>query len=549
MIWKFENGILGQYAEKVEKNFFDKTDPAVHAAAYAAPKEVTCADAEFAGKYIDICVQYHRFYGNERALESAARVVRSIAENQREDGYLGTLAAGCEFEYFSVWNQTFTLFGLYRFYRETKEEGALRCALRCAAWLADAFIDKKRDILDCMNGGAEHSSCLYPLVLWWKETGDLNCRRLIDHISARLIKDMHLLDFTDIMKMPSIKGIEMLILYLGLVQLGIEDGRKELIDAGERYWEEVRRTQIRNTGNGSVNEWWCENGSAPSMLDISRKPNENCVAVGWMELSLLLFSQTHKAKYLSALEKTMYNHILGSISADGSDFAYYQPNFGKKVFMTMDYEYKCCRYRGVTLFAHLPSFICMEEGDRIYPVFYESGKGSGKDFSLEIKTDFPLSGKVSLYLDTPGGGKTLCLHIPEGCKSYALFVNGRERKESEKNGFLEIACPKGKTEILLKTEFAVFAERGEIDGGKVVAYHWGPLLLSLDSAYGNDVNDTSVFENAVLKKTEKMQGVLAHFVCKGLSGGRETDIDLIDYASAGRARKEDEFRVWIPVRK
>ena len=236
-------------------------------------------------------------------------------------------------------------------------------------------------------------------------------------------------------------------------------------------------------------------------------------------------------------------------TADGSDFAYYQPNFGKKVFMTMDYEYKCCRYRGVTLFAHLPSFICMEEGDRIYPVFYESGKGSGKDFSLEIKTDFPLSGKVSLHLDTPGGGKTLCLHIPEGCKSYALFVNGRERKESEKNGFLEIACPKGKTEILLKTEFAVFAERGKIDGGEVVAYHWGPLLLSLDSAYGNDVNDTSVFENAVPEKTEKMQGVLAHFVCKGLSDGRETDIDLIDYASAGRARKEDEFRVWIPVRK
>ena len=119
---------------------------------------------------------------------------------------------------------------------------------------------------------------------------------------------MNLLSFDSILTLRSQKGIEMLVVYLGVLKYGTLTGNRAAMDAARRYFAELCQTQIRNTGNGTVRESWTENGNAPRLMATEEKPNETCVAVGIVELAVALFYTFGDASYLDAIEKTLFNH-------------------------------------------------------------------------------------------------------------------------------------------------------------------------------------------------------------------------------------------------
>jgi DUF1680 family protein len=172
---------------------------------------------------------------------------------------------------------------------------------------------------------------------------------------------LNFLEFDSILNLRSRKGIENFVILLGILKYAELTGDIQAVESVKKYWQELHDTQIRNTGNGTISELWSENGNAPAMLGVDQKASETCVAVGWIELSLSLFKITKDVKYINVIDKTLYNHILASISEDGDDFAYYQPNCGKKVRTTEAARYKCCRYRGFTLFTYMPDMLFFED--------------------------------------------------------------------------------------------------------------------------------------------------------------------------------------------
>ena len=115
-------GVLYDRFAKVRANFYDKIDEKVHAATYEGEHELKYAEPEFTGKFMDICARYYEREGDERALNKGMAVVNSIEKNIRADGYLGMLGEGNELKMFSVWNQSFTLYGLTRMYDATDDE-------------------------------------------------------------------------------------------------------------------------------------------------------------------------------------------------------------------------------------------------------------------------------------------------------------------------------------------------------------------------------------------------------------------------------------------
>ena len=167
---------------------------------------------------------------------------------------------------------------------------------------------------------------LLPLCQLYDITKDEKCKKYILFIVERIKdSDLNFFDFENILTLRSRKGIENFVILLGILRYAALFGDEAAVTSVEKYWTQVRDTQIRNTGNGTVHELWSENGNGCMLLGAEDKPNENCVAVGWMELSLALFYIKCDVKYLNAIDKTLYNHLLASISPDGSDFAYYQP--------------------------------------------------------------------------------------------------------------------------------------------------------------------------------------------------------------------------------
>ncbi len=533
---RMEGGVLTDSFQKIRRNFYDRIDPRVHAQVYSGVHDVTYAEPEFTGKYLDLCARYYATEGSAEALSLAMLVVDNIEQNQRADGHITAYAAGKETAWFGFWNQSFTVYGLSSLYAATGDARVLRIAERATDFLVDFFTrDGAPDILDAINQGSQHITCLHSVGRMYLLSGKKTYLDFIERVLAHCEQtDMNLLSFRDILALRSRKGIEMLVVYLGVLEYGIYADKPQAVEAARRYWRQIRDTQIRNTGNGTVVEFWTENGNADRFMPTEQKPNETCVAVGWCELSLSLFYHEPRAEYLDALEQTMLNHMLGSIDSEGSDFAYYQGNFGKKIFRKAEGLYQCCRYRGYTLFSYLPSFMYYDDGETVIPVLYGSSSYEKDGFRLTQVTEYPKEG--SILFQTEGGARTLRLRVPAWCSSFAVRLDGVALSAVATEGFVALSLSEGKHRVELCLVLPLVVRRHVIENKPYFSYTKGPMLLAHDTRYGGDLSDP-VSEKASFEELPPTD-TLAHIVKDG--------VHLVDFASAGLGGEDSLYTVYIP---
>ncbi len=532
-------GILGSCFDKVRQNFYEKIDETVHAATYAGDHELQYAEPEYTGKFMDICAYYYEREGDVRALKKGMAVVDSIERNIRADGYLGCLGSGNELKMFSVWNQAFTLYGLTRMYEATGDERILSLARRAADWIVDTFTGENApDILDADNQGSQHITCFYPMCRAYAVTGD---RKYLDFIRSVLdyceTTDMNLLSFDDILKLRSPKGIEMLVVYLGILQYGRMAGDGRAVEAARRYFDQVMKTQIRNTGNGTIHEVWTENGNAPRLMPTSEKPNETCVAVGIVETALSLFYDRPRAEYLDVIEKTVFNHMVGSLERSGEDLAYYQGNYGRKIYRTAGGMYQCCRYRGFTLFSYLPEMTYYYQNSVLIPMIYTPSLFKAEGLSCRLTTAYPAEGKLLFDIENESG-ITLRLRIPAWCEEYKLSVNGQLQSTEAQDGYAAVQLSAGKHEITLALREDVRVMHHLIDEKNYLSVEYGPLLMAHDTHFGGELwQPISPEASPYLCEADGIE--LIHMEADGMT--------LVDFASAGGNDPENDlYTVFIP---
>ena len=527
-------GVLFDRFSKVRDNFYEKIDENIHADTYRGEHDLKYAEPEFTGKFMDICARYYEREGDERALRKGMAVVNSIKENIRDDGYLGMLGEGNELKMFSVWNQSFTLYGLTRMYEATNDESVKALVIKAADWVYNTFTcEGHPDILDATNKGSQHISCLYPMLKAYEVTGDV---KYLDFVGCVIdyceTTDMNLLSFDDILALRSQKGIEMIVVYLAVLKYGLITENRKAVKAAERYFEQIRTTQIRNTGNGTIYESWRENGNAARLMPTEEKPNETCVAVGIIELATALFHVFPEAKYLDVIEKTLFNHMCGSLEKSGSDLAYYQGNYGRKIYRTAGGMYQCCRYRGFTLFSYLNDMIYYYDGETLIPMVYTSSQFNCDGVRCVQTTDYPKSGEIRLSVKAEHSIK-LKLRVPEWCDSYKISVDA----ELE-DGYLAVELPAGESEILLTLEEKVVVNSHEIDSKSYLSVNYGPLLMAHDTHFGGELWQ----ELSADAKFELAEGGELSMIKL-----KSDEMTLVDFASAGGNDPEnDTYTVFVP---
>jgi len=260
-----------------------------------------------------------------------------------------------------------------------------------------------------------------------------------------------------------------------------------------------------------------------------------------MEFSLALFWRTGERKYIDEIEKTLYNHLLGALEEDGSDFAYYQPNFGRRITRTAESMYKCCRYRGFTAVSHLPDMLFGADENTVTPILYANARYEDERWLILEETEWPYRGNVSFKLSVREAGvRTLRLHIPAKTENPALFVDGEELSAETPDGWIDITrdWSEGNHEILLEfqPEFVVYA--AEIDGVKRIAAAFGCVLLAAETP---DAAPEGAWEQLAVTggcNFTRMEEELLAFDADGTR--------ICDYASAGRNGRE--FVVWMKIR-
>ncbi|MCQ2385435.1 MAG: glycoside hydrolase family 127 protein, partial [Clostridia bacterium] len=534
MTAKLTEGVLAEAYAKIRRNLITRIDPSVHAATYAGDHDYQYAEPEFTGKYIDICEQFDKAEPDPYFRNALDMVLSSILKNQKPNGDLSALKN--EEGWFTVWNNAFTLYGMVIAYQSSRDRAVLASAMKCADRIVERFYTNMPKFLDTVNEGSEHLVFILPLTMLWEITGKKTYLTFLESLFAYLPHtDMNLVYFKSVKELRSQKGIEMLVAYLGVLRYGKATCQNDYIDAAKRYFKEIAETQIGPTGNGTLFEKWTEEGNAPAFHSFDEKPNENCVAVGFMELALALFEERPEAYYLDCVENTLFNHVLGALDKEGRDFGYYQSNFGVKVPATPKDMYQCCRYRGYTFFSHLPDMLYFFDGKRLIPRLYASSVFSAEGLTVVQKTDFPRSGKVLFDFDSTFPF-TLSLRLPYYAAAQALTVDGKPVYRKPAEGFVTFTVPEGKCRVEYEMIWDVVRTDAVIDGKPYASFRYGPLLLATDENTG-----------AVL--TEDRTGCFtaeenpAPYFCR-LSRG---DLTLVDYANAGNVHPgQDRFSVWLP---
>lgn len=536
---KLLDGLLTDCFKKVRDNYYNKIDVKPHLETYITSENMAYAEPEFTGKYLDICAYYYETEGDERTLEKGKAVAYAAIKGQRADGYLGFLPEGKETERFSIWNHVFSMYGLTRMYEVTGDKEIFAAVLKSADYLLELYADVRNpDILEAGNYGSQNISSLFSMMHLYSVTKDEKyadyVKRILEYCETT---NMNLLSYESILNLRSRKGIEMIVVYLGVLIYGVQCNCEKAIDAARRYWQELNDTQIRNTGNGTVEEKWAEGGNLPQLLPTEEKPNETCVAVGWIELSLMLFYVYKDAKYLDGIEKTLFNHMLGSLEKAGEDFAYYQGNYGTKIFRTDGGMYQCCRYRGFTILSYLKEYIYYVDENTVIPMVYSSAEYNADGLKVVQTTEYPTNGVINYHVENANAPKTLKLRIPVWCDAYTVKVNGETQDIKCQDGYVNICLVTGTTDVQLSLEFKIVKTKCEIDDDKYVEIKYGPLLLALDTHFGNELWHR-IDADADVERVDTEGKSIVHFVTDGAH--------LVDFASAGsNVPGTDTYTVFI----
>src|SRR5439155_25105219 len=132
-----------------------------------------------------------------------------------------------------------------------------------------------------------------------------------------------------------------------------------------------------------------------------RHHKETCAPVEWLLFNTRLYQATGKARYMQAMEQTIYNALLAAQSMDGQQWLYYLPLRYEKTWFTGPTS--CCYWSGPRGIARLPEWVYALDSDGLRVNLYEASRArvqmQGQDVRVEQLTRFPDSGPVALRIE------------------------------------------------------------------------------------------------------------------------------------------------------
>jgi len=405
-------------------------------------------------------------------------------------------------------------------------------------------------------------------------------------------------DYMPVRKMSEMRGHAVCAMYLciGMADLYLETGDKELLAALNRLWESLthRKMYIHGgAGNRARKRWlkgagytippgyvFVKEGFGPDYWsDNYACYSETCAQIGFLLWAHRMSLIEPKAEYADVMERVLYNGFLSGLSLDGKHFFYQNrlhvsvsghPVFHRKPW----YGCACCPSNVVRVYPQLGRFIYATDNKSLFVNLYIGGKSQvklgGTDVSLTQETRYPWDGKVELTVAPKQAVSfDLNLRIPGWCRDKqtpgglyftkkALFnkvtatVNGKAVDCSKLvNGYLRLNRkwrPGDKIVLNLPMDVQrVYAhEKVKQDRGRV-ALQRGPLVYCLEAVdHKADVNKIALPNDAKLTAEHQPDLLGGVTVIRGKATVNKKPVDLkaIPYY-AWSNRGEHAMIVWM----
>ncbi|MDQ2719466.1 MAG: glycoside hydrolase family 127 protein [Bacteroidota bacterium] len=369
------------------------------------------------GHYLSACSMMFAASDDIRFKIKVDYIVNELDECQRarKTGYVGAIpgedslwdqvAAGDirsqGFDLNGAWVPWYTLHkmlaGLVDAYQYEGNTKALQIATKFCDWIDVKFKNLSEDqfqqMLECEQGGMNEALAnVYAL------TGNKKYLALSYRFDHKKILDP-LADDEDIL--PGKHANTQIPKVIGTARQYELTGNKKNEATAVNFWNMVTVHHSYVTGGNSDFEHF----SKPDELSdhLNDNTTETCNSYNMLKLTRQLFELKPDAHYMDYYERTLYNHILGSIDPDDGMTTYYVPLVagGEKTYSTPTESFWCCTGTGMENHVKYGESIYARGSDgSLYVNLFIPSTLTWKERNLQIKmeTSFPNSNDVILKI-------------------------------------------------------------------------------------------------------------------------------------------------------
>ncbi|MEU8239489.1 beta-L-arabinofuranosidase domain-containing protein [Actinoplanes missouriensis] len=369
------------------------------------------------------------------------KIVARVAEAQEADGYLNTNFGrpGQQPRYSDLeWGHELYCYG------HLIQAAVARARTSGSDQLVDVAVRVADHVCDVFGPGGIASVCGHAeiepaLVELYRVTGNARyleqARLFVERRGHQILDDIefgraYFQDDMPVRDATVLRGHAVRAVYLasGAVDVAVETGDTELLDAVAGQWSNTVARRVYITG-GIGSRHQDEAFGDDFVLPPDRAYSETCAGVGSVMLAWRLLLAQGDPRYADLIERTLFNVIATSPSDDGTRF-FYTNTLHQRVLGTEPpadelvpraastlrapwFSVSCCPTNLARTFAGLAAYLATysDEGLQIHQYAAASIRAAG--IGLEIDTDYPVSGRVSIRVTaSPAEEWTLTLRVP-----------------------------------------------------------------------------------------------------------------------------------------
>ena len=468
-----------------------------------------------------------------------------------------------------LWERKYVMLGMEDYYDWVERNPAVLASLeRQAACIMDQIGPApKMDVRDAgwSANHVESSTLLEPFMRLYRMTG---AGRYLDF--ARYLVECGGAKGTDLVQMahdkvpPHLMGgaypkaYETTSYFEGLVEYFRATGDRRVERAISNYFDLVLERELTIVGNGGgdqpyhpkvMGEAWDNTAAEQTNPDMKRMM-ETCTGVTWMKYASQMLRLKGDARAVDAIERYVYNGLLGAMKPEGDGFSYVNLLNGEKV-TNKGWGWKfpsgpvtCCNLNGPMGLAYIPFVAVMQGRDGPVVNLYNAGAAtartpSGGEVRLDMEGDLLDYAGWRMAVVLPRDEMfTVELRIPAWSERTKVCINGEAVGDVVAGRYLDLRrmWRRGdRVEVVFdfkaKRLLAPHGSNRAGDGYQAVV--WGPIVLARDensdAAYAEPVVVRADADGNVAVKRIKptFPGHRLEFLVPTESG----DITMCDYAS------------------
>ena len=541
---------------------------------------------EMVGKAIRTNALMYRYTRDEELRDLTKDVVYSLIGTMKPNGSISCTAVenqpgGTDGD---IWERKYVLLALSQYYLDVDQDPKVLDAMEKEAASVMTQIGPQTGVsikdFGWSDNHIESSTILEPIMRLYYITGKqeyLDYAAYIVDCGGGLGKNMFQAvrdgDPLTSVGQPYPKAYEMTSLWEGLVEYYRATGDPVLLETIEKYFRSVKENEITIIGNGGADVYWpkvCGEAWSNTAVEQTNpsvvRMMETCVGVTWIKYCSQYLRLTGDPSAVDAIEKYIYNGLLGAMRPDGKGFSYVNLLNGEKV---TNYGWgwnfdglpvTCCNLNGPTGLAYIPYVAVMQDAEGPVVNLYNAGKAvaktaKGDEVVLTVNSQFPRGNEVKISVDPSVAGKfSVRLYMPTWSPDTYVEVNGKAVRGVKPGEYLAISRRWKKGDMIrIVFDFRarlIDAPKGgrNPEGEFFQAVQWGPIVLARDENIDPDYNkpvQVVADENGEVKVrqvTPERPGTRMQFVVPTTGG----DIKMVDYSSVD-CWKGSHIQTWLPM--